>query len=153
MISKTSCYSYIDKLPNLDKDEKDSFKKFCDEGLSIGSLFLEEIPTYGECTRDDALNYIEEESEQMAHHLGVDDYDMFNISVPEHVYNEDKLEPEHAHLLYAPVPGSVKFFQEWLEGHHPSLGCMYKMSNQVPPDEYYQALIKAREEAKRYRHD
>jgi hypothetical protein len=147
MIDKDKCYSYLTKLNNI------KFNDLCEQGVSIGDLFLDEIPTYGSCTKEDAMNYIQEESAQMAAHLGVEKYDMFNISVPEHVYNEDKLEPEHAHLLYAPVPGPVKFFQEWLEGHHPSLGCMYKMSNQVPPDEYYEALIKAREEAKRYRHD
>jgi hypothetical protein len=146
MIDKNACRRALDKIPNLNKEEVAVFRRMCNDGTSISDLFLEEIPKSGKCTIIDARNYIKEEEEQMSKHLGTE-YNMDNVSVAEHVLNEDTAEPEHAHGLYAPVPGDVKFFQEWLEGRHPSLGCMYNVPNQNPPEEYYEQLEEGRRRA------
>jgi hypothetical protein len=145
MINKKACLEALDHL-DLSGEEYDNYKKMCDDGISIAQLMKDEIPTKGFCTITDAENYIKEEEEQMGIHIG-GTYNMNNVSVAEHVLNENQVEPEHAHKVYAIVNGDVKFFQEWLEGHHPSLGCIYGLKNEVPPDSYYQALEDARIEA------
>jgi hypothetical protein len=148
-INKEDCLEALKNLKGLPKEEQKGFEEMCNEGVSIAQLFRGEIPKKGSCTSNDARKYIHEEELQMHFHTNVP-YNMDTISVAEHVYAEQKLEPEHAGL-YVPVSGDVKFFQEWLEGHHPSLGCLYSKPNEVPPDSYYVQLALAREEAKRYR--
>lgn len=153
MISRDKCFEALDELTNLSSEEKLGFRKMCTDGLSIGKLFEGEIPKIGTCSIEDAKRYISEESIQMQNHLNVDDYNMYTISVPEHVKNEDTAEPEHHGLPkgYAGVPGQVKFFVEWLEGHHPSLGCMFGSPDEVPSEELYDEFDIAKLEARRYR--
>jgi hypothetical protein len=150
MIDRKACLEALEKLTNINSADKRNYKDLCDRGLSIASLFRLEIPKKGNCTLAEANEYIREEESQMEKHVG-HYYDMDHLGVAEHVYAEQNLEPEHAHSLYSPTPGDVKFFEEWLEGHHPSLGCIYNMRDQVPPDEYYRQLAESRVEASSYR--
>jgi len=153
MINKKACLEAVELLKGLSVNDIKNYKKMCNDGISVAQLFRDEIPTKGNCTAIDVNHYIKEEEDQMKEHLGVDKYNMSEISVAEHVYNEQNLEPEHAHSLYSPVPGDVKFFEEWLEGHHPSLGCLYNLKDQVPPDSYYEQLGNGREDARKYREE
>jgi hypothetical protein len=152
MINKSRCHLAVDDNTLLSSEDKKRYHKMCDDGLSIAELFRQEIPKHGTCSVQDALNYIKEEEEQMSTGDHFDaPYHMDDISVAEHVLNEDLMEPEHAHQMYSPVSGDVKFFQEWLEGHHPSIGCMFGSPNQVPSDDYYRELEVACVEAAMYR--
>lgn len=148
MIDKDKCFAALERIrPNLSKDEYTEFKKLCSQGISISQLFLEEIPTNGVCTHTDAVEYIKEETNQMQRIYGV--YNMNDISIPEHVMYEDKEESYHHGLPkgYTGVTGAVKFFVEWLEGHHPSLGCMYGAPNTVPSIELYKSIAEGAIEA------
>jgi hypothetical protein len=148
-INLQECYNALAKL-DLAPDLRANYKKMCDDKISIAGLFIDEIPKKGNCQYADALHYIEEESKQMSRNLGRLTYNMFDISVPEHVYNEDQKEDEHPGI-YTPASGDMKFFEEWLEGHHPSLGCLVNQSYHVPSDNYYAQLEKARIEARKFR--
>lgn len=148
-INVQDCYNALAKL-KLSEQDRINYKSTCDDHLSIAGLMIQEIPKKGNCQYSDALHYIEEETPQMAKHLNKLTYNMFDISVPEHVLNEDQNEPEHPGI-YTSATGDVKFFEEWLEGHHPSLGCLLGTPNRVPSDNYYEQLAKARIEAKRFR--
>ena len=152
-IDRFKCFEALEaNKNNLSHDEYIEFHKLCQEGFSIAELFRNEIPTYGVCKLVDANNFIAEESKQMARYTGRP-YDMDNISVAEHVLFEDTEETLHRGLPkgYSGVPGAVKFFVEWLEGHHPSLGCMYGVPNQVPTDLLYEEISQARKEARQFR--
>lgn len=150
MIDKPKCFEYLEKIKNdLHPDEYNYFKSYCDQGISMAELVRDEIGKA--CNLQAANNYIAEEEYQMKKYLGRP-YDMSNISVAEHVYNENSLEQEHAHM-YARVPGDVKWFMEWLEGHHPSLGCLYGQPNDVPSADLYGSIIEGAIEAEKFRND
>jgi len=151
MINKQKCLDALESISSsITIDDYKNLKGLCDDGISIAQLFRDEIPTKGSCKITDVEQFLQEEEDQMTEHLGIP-YDMESISVPEHIVNENSpSEPEHA-KLYARSPADVKFFQEWLEGHHTSLACLYNLPPGPPPDEYYSDLLKAREEAARYR--
>src|SRR6202049_664525 len=155
-IDKFKCFEALKQLTDTFKDmpahplsaaDAENYGKMCNDGVSVADLFRSEIPKKGTCSSTDADDYIKEEESQMARNMGVEKYNMDNISVAEHVLNEQKGEPEHA-MLYAQASGDVKFFQEFLEGHHLGIGCAFGFPNQVPPDDYYAQLAIAREEAR-----
>lgn len=152
MIDKVLCASAVDSNPNLSFQDRERYLKMCEDGLSIAALYRLEIPTKGTCTIEDAEQYIREEQPQMQQHFGVP-YDLDKVSVAEHVLNED-VEGDHNGLPkgYGGVPGDVKFFLEWLEGHHPSLACQFGGSNEVPSDRAYAQIASGGIEAFNHRH-
>ena len=147
MIDKQNCHAAVDENPGLSADDKARYAKMCDDGLSVGALFRDEIPKHGTCTLEDANIYIREEEKQMTDIFG-SRYNMNDVSVAEHVLFEDR-EGEHAGLPagYSGVPGDVKFFLEWLEGHHPSLACYFGGNYEVPGDNFYAEMAFARRDA------
>jgi len=152
-INRFKCLEALeDNQVNLSQDEYTEFHKLCEQGVSIAQLFREEIPRYGVCKLQDANDYIAEESKQMEAFTGKP-YDMDNISVAEHVLFEDTEESLHRGLPkgYTGVPGAVKFFVEWLEGHHPALGCVYGSPGKVPSDLLYEEIAEGRKEATKFR--
>lgn len=147
MIDKAACMTAARNNPGLSPEDAERYKQMCADGLSIASLFRDEIPRHGTCTITDANAYLKEETAQMIEYLQRP-YDMDNISVAEHVLNED-LEGEHDGLPkgYSGVSGDVKFFVEWLEGHHPSLACYFGGSNEVPSQHLYDQIAEGAIEA------